>query len=147
MNLFRNFEINASALTAERLRMDIISNNIANANTTMTKDGGPYSRQVPVFAEALVEQLSSQGVITRPAGVKVTKIKSDGKPPRMVYDPSHPNANAAGYVAYPDINTVTEMVDLISASRAYEANVTAFNAAKDMFKAALEMDKYSIKLT
>lgn len=139
MNLFRNFEINASALTAERLRMDIISNNIANVNTTVTKDGGPYRRQVPVFAEALEQQLTPQGIRTQAAGVKVIGIQSDGKPPRMVYDPSHPNANAAGYVAYPDINVVTEMVDLIGASRAYEANVTAFNAAKDMFRAALDM--------
>jgi flagellar basal-body rod protein FlgC len=141
MNLFRNFEINASALTAERLRMDIISNNIANVNTTMTMDGGPYQRHVPVFAEAMEEQMTSQGISTQPAGVKVVAIKNDGKAPRMVYDPSHPNANAAGYVAYPDINVVTEMVDMISASRAYEANVTAFNAAKDMFRAALEMGK------
>lgn len=141
MNLFRNFEISASALTAERLRMDLISNNIANANTTMTPEGGPYRRKVPVFAEALEASMSSQGTRTQLAGVRVVGIQADNKAPRLVYEPSHPNANAQGYVAYPDINVVTEMVDLISASRSYEANITAFNAAKDMFRAALDMGR------
>ncbi len=141
MNLFRNFEISASALTAERLRMDLISNNIANANTTMTPEGGPYRRKVPVFAEALETALSSEGRQTQLAGVRVVGIQTDNRAPRLVYEPSHPHANADGYVAYPDINIVSEMVDLISASRAYEANITAFNAAKDMFRAALEMGR------
>jgi flagellar basal-body rod protein FlgC len=142
MNLFRNFDICATALTAERLRMDIISNNIANANTSRTKEGGPYQRRTPVFAQALETVTGADGVPeTKVAGVKVVGIESDKRPPRMVYDPSHPDADARGYVAYPDINVVMEMVDLISASRSYEANVTAFNAAKDMFRAALEMGK------
>jgi flagellar basal-body rod protein FlgC len=142
MNLFRSFDICATALTAERLRMDIISNNIANANTTRTKEGGPYQRQTPVFAQALETVTGADGApVTKMAGVKVVGIESEKRPPRMVYDPSHPDADAQGYVAYPDINVVTEMVDLISASRSYEANVTAFNAAKDMFRAALEMGK------
>lgn len=139
MNLFRNLEINASALTAERLRMDIISNNIANAHTTMTETGGPYERRVPVFAEMLEESLTPEGKKTRFAGVKVAAIRGDRRPPRLVYEPDHPHADAHGYVAYPDINVVTEMVDLITASRAYEANVTAFNSAKEIFRAALEM--------
>lgn len=142
MNLFRNLEISATALTAERLRMDIISNNIANANTTRTKDGGPYKRQVPVFAQVLDQTISGNGAaVARPGGVKVVEIRSDNRPPRLVYDPAHPDANAQGYVAYPDINIVTEMVDLIGASRSYEANISAFNAAKDMFRAALEMGR------
>jgi flagellar basal-body rod protein FlgC len=142
MNLFRNFEISASALTAERLRMDIIANNIANVNTTKTKEGGPYQRQVPVFAQVLEKEVNNQGmIVSRPGGVQVTKIKADNRPPRLVYDPGHPDANAQGYVAYPDINVVTEMVDLIGASRSYEANISAFNAAKDMFRAALEMGR------
>jgi flagellar basal-body rod protein FlgC len=142
MKLFRNFEISASALTAERLRMDLISNNIANVNTIKTKEGGPYRRQVPVFSQVLENEINAQGiVVSRPGGVQVTKIKTDGRPPRLVYDPGHPDANAQGYVAYPDINVVTEMVDLIGASRSYEANVTAFNAAKDMFRAALDMGR------
>lgn len=142
MNLFRNFDINASALSAERLRMDIISNNIANANTTRTAEGGPYKRQVPVFAQ-IMETVANGGgpPVTRPAGVKVTEIRSLDNPPRLVYDPSHPDANADGYVAYPDINIVNEMVNLITASRSYEANVTSFNAAKDMFRASLELGK------
>ncbi len=140
MELFRNLEISATALTAERLRMDLISDNIANANTTRTKEGGPYQRKVPVFAEVLDETISRDGrLISKPAGVKVLQIQPDGKPPRFVYDPSHPDANADGYVAYPDINPVVEMVNLISASRSYEANITAFNASKDMFRAALDL--------
>lgn len=142
MNLFRNFDISASALTAERLRMDTISNNIANANTTRTPDGGPYKRQVPVFAEVLENATNGQvGAGSQPAGVRVTEIRSLNSQPRMVYDPTHPDANADGYVAYPDINVVSEMVNLITASRSYEANVTAFNSAKDMYKASLDLGK------
>ena len=142
MELFRNFDISASALTAERLRMDLISNNIANANTTRTKEGGPYTRKVPVFMEVIDEYLNANGqMVTRPAGVKVIRIKTDEKPPRLVYDPTHPDANEDGYVLYPDINPVVEMVNLISASRSYEANVTAFNSAKDMYRAALDIGR------
>ena len=142
MDLFRNFDISATALTAERLRMDLISNNIANANTTRTKEGGPYTRKVPVFMEVIDEALNSQGqMVARPAGVKVVRIKPDENRPRLVYDPSHPDANADGYVLYPDINPVVEMVNLISASRSYEANITAFNSAKDMYRAALEIGR------
>jgi flagellar basal-body rod protein FlgC len=142
MDLFRNFDISATALTAERLRMDLISNNIANANTTRTKEGGPYTRKVPVFMEVIEEAINSQGrLVSRPAGVKVVRIKPDENPPRLVYDPSHPDANADGYVLYPDINPVVEMVNLISASRSYEANVTAFNSAKDMYRAALDIGR------
>lgn len=142
MDLFRNLEISATALTAERLRMDLISDNIANANTTRTKEGGPYQRKVPVFAEVLDESYSQDGqLISKPAGVQVLTIQPDGKPPRLVYDPSHPDANAAGYVAYPDINPVVEMVNLISASRSYEANITAFNSSKQIFQASLDLGK------
>lgn len=80
-------------------------------------------------------------MVTRPAGVKVIRIKTDEKPPRLVYDPTHPDANEDGYVLYPDINPVVEMVNLISASRSYEANVTAFNSAKDMYRAALDIGR------
>lgn len=142
MDLFRNFDISATALTAERLRMDLISNNIANANTTRTKEGGPYTRKVPVFMEVIDEVMNADGrMVSRPAGVKVVRIKPDENPPRLVYDPSHPDANTDGYVLYPDINPVVEMVNLISASRSYEANVTAFNSAKDMYRAALDIGR------
>ncbi len=142
MDLFRNFDISASALTAERLRMDLISNNIANANTTRTKEGGPYTRKVPVFMEVIDEAMNANGqMVSRAAGVKVVRIQADENPPRLVYDPAHPDANADGYVLYPDINPVVEMVNLISASRSYEANVTAFNSAKDMYRAALDIGR------
>ncbi|MGE5583801.1 MAG: flagellar basal body rod protein FlgC [Bacillota bacterium] len=142
MDLFRNMEISASALTAERLRMDLISDNLANVNTTKTKEGGPYQRKVPVFTEVLDDYMTAEGrIVSKPAGVKVLRIEPDGNPPRMVYDPSHPDADANGYVYYPDINPVSEMVNLISASRSYEANVTAFNAAKDIFRASLDLGK------
>jgi flagellar basal-body rod protein FlgC len=142
MDLFRNLEISASGLTAERLRMDLISDNIANVNTTRTKEGGPYQRKVPVFMEVLDEFINQDGkFISKPDGVKVLRIQPDGNPPKLVYDPSHPDANADGYVAYPDINPVIEMVNLITASRSYEANVTAFNSAKDIFRASLQLGR------
>ncbi len=142
MELFRDFNIRASGLTAERLRMDLISNNIANANTTRTKEGGPYQRQIPIFGEVLETVHNGPGTPeNRPGGVKVLQVTSPQTPPRLVYDPSHPDANGEGYVAYPDINVVSEMVNLISASRAYEANITAFNAAKDMFRATLDLGR------
>ncbi|HBE80263.1 MAG TPA: flagellar basal body rod protein FlgC, partial [Firmicutes bacterium] len=142
MDLFRNMEISASALTAERLRMDLISDNLANVNTTRTKEGGPYQRKVPVFSEVLDDYMTTGGqIVSKPGGVKVLRVQPDGNPPRMVFDPSHPDANADGYVLYPDINPVSEMVNLITASRSYEANVTAFNAAKTIFSASLELGK------
>jgi len=142
-----SFAITASALTAERLRMDVISNNIANANTTRTVEGGPYIRERVVFAPRMdaapafapmLANLTPQGL---PVGVRVTAIEKDPSPPRMVYDPGHPDANSEGYVAYPNVNAVNEMVDLISASRAYEANITAFNATKSMALQALTIGK------
>lgn len=145
--VFAPFAISASALTAERLRMDVISNNIANANTTRTVEGGPYIRQRVVFAprfdatsafSSFIPTMTPDGL---PAGVRVTGIQKDSSPVRMVYDPGHPDANAEGYVAYPNVNAVNEMVDLISASRAYEANITAFNATKSMYLEAMSIGK------
>jgi flagellar basal-body rod protein FlgC len=145
--IFAPFSISASALTAERLRMDVISNNIANANTTRTIEGGPYIRQRVVFAPRfdgtpafgpLIPTMTPEGL---PVGVRVTAIQKDPSPPRMVYDPGHPDANTEGYVAYPNVNVVNEMVDMISASRAYEANITAFNATKSMALQALTIGK------
>ncbi len=145
--VFAPFSISASALTAERLRMDVISNNIANANTTRTVEGGPYIRQRVVFAPRfdaspafapLIPTMTPDGL---PAGVRVTSIQKDPSSPRMVYDPGHPDANTEGYVAYPNVNVANEMVDLISATRAYEANITAFNATKSMALQALSIGK------
>lgn len=147
MRLFRAIEASASGLTAERLRMDIIANNIANANSTRTAEGGPYRRQVAVFAPreastfAAVFGRSLDGDAQVGSGVRVVGIQQDPSPPKIMYDPSHPDADAQGYVRLPNVNVVTEMVDLISASRAYEANVTAMNSAKAMAMKALEIGR------
>jgi flagellar basal-body rod protein FlgC len=147
MGIFAPFAISASALTAEKLRMDVIANNIANANTTRTQEGGPYQRMQVVFAPRvdasrefapMLSTMTKEGI---PLGVRVTNIQKDQSPARMVFDPTHPDANPEGYVAFPNVNVTNEMVDLISASRAYEANVTAMNASKAMLLKALEIGK------
>jgi flagellar basal-body rod protein FlgC len=140
----------ASALTAERLRMDVISSNIANADTTRTAEGGPYRRHTVVFQPGESAQ-PFQAVLARfrdssdapslVAGVNVSSIVEDSSPGRQVYDPTHPDANAQGFVEYPNVDTLTEMTDLISASRAYEANVTVANALKSMAIKALEIGR------
>lgn len=144
MGLFQAIDAAASGMTAERLRMDVISNNIANANTTRTADGGPYRRQMVVF-EPRSEQDSFGQMLSRQMeagdGVRVTGIIKDNAPLKLMYDPNHPDANQAGYVEMPNVNIVSEMVDMITASRAYEANVTAVNAAKSMALKALDIGK------
>lgn len=144
MGMFGAIDSAASGLTAERLRMDLISNNIANVNTTRTPEGGPYRRQLPVFAPreaqtSFGEMLSQK--MEAGDGVRVVEITRDNAPGRRVYDPSHPDANADGYVDMPNVNIVSEMVDMITASRAYEANVTSVNTAKSMAMKALEIGK------
>jgi len=145
MQIFRSMDIAASGLTAERLRMDIIANNIANVTSTRTKDGGPYRRQIPVFAPREAESFSA--VLNRTQsqmsseGVRVVGITKDAAPYKKVYNPHHPDADKDGYVNMPNVDTVTEMVDMISASRSYEANVTVINAAKSMALKALEIGR------
>ena len=145
MSFINAMNISASGMTAQRLRMDIISQNIANVNTTRDADGNVYRRQMVVFEERDVTPfadvlMKTQG--TNGSGVKVTSIVEDTNTElRKVYDPSHPDADAEGYVAYSNVNSVTEMTDLIDASRAYEANITAFNAAKSMALKGLEIGK------
>lgn len=144
--MFGGIDAAASGLTAERLRMDVISNNIANVNTTRTADGGPYRRQMVVFeprtSQATFAQLLSRTLDGEAgAGVRVVGITKDNSPTRKVYDPGHPDANKEGYVEMPNINIVTEMVDMITATRAYEANVTSVNASKSMALKALEIGK------
>jgi len=148
MGFLESFAISASGLTAERLRMDTIANNIANVNTTKTMEGGPYQRQRVVFeprGEKAAFLFPAMFDKTRRAegfrGVKVTGVIKDVTPPKLVYDPAHPDANAEGYVAMPNVNIVKEMVDMISATRAYEANVTAINSAKTMAAKALDIGK------
>jgi len=136
VQIFRAMQISASGLTAERFRLDLIANNIANVHTTRTEQGGPFRRKSAVFAESLQDARRGLG-----GGVRVAQVLADRTPPRLVFEPEHPDADAEGYVAYPNINMVQEMVDMITATRAYEANVTALNASKSMFLRALEIGR------
>jgi flagellar basal-body rod protein FlgC len=143
MSLFGGLEISASALTAERLRMDVVAENLANAQTTRGANGEPYRRKEVVLQEragsfgASLSAAMNRG--TQGGGVEVAGIAEDQTPLKQVYDPGHPDADENGYVAMPNVDTVTEMVDLIGAQRAYEANVTAMQAAKQMFSRTLEL--------
>lgn len=145
MQIFKSIDIAASGLTAERLRMDLISNNIANVNSTRTEAGGPYRRQLAVFAPreensfaAILNRTQSQ---TSAEGVRVVGITKDQSPLKLVYDPNNPDANKEGYVEMPNVNIVSEMVDMIGASRSYEANVTVINSVKSMAAKALEIGR------
>lgn len=145
MSVFGGLNTSASGLTAQRLRMDTISQNIANVNTTRDENGEVYRRKTVVFAEkqdfAFSDVLNSASGL-KSSGVKVVKVVEDHTTDlNMVYEPSHPDADENGYVSYPNVNSVTEMTNLIDASRAYEANVTAFNASKNMLLKTLEMGK------
>jgi flagellar basal-body rod protein FlgC len=163
--IFAGLEISASGLRAQRVRQNVISSNLANAETTRGVDGGPYRRQFVVLeadsdqrdVQLLNQQVPLNGEQTDgshlpiPAqnfprderffgnGVRVAEIREDSRPAKMVYDPAHPDADSNGYVAMPNVNTVKEMTDMIAATRAYEANVTAFNATKSMLMQALQL--------
>ncbi len=147
MSMFGGIDAAASGLTAERLRMDVISNNIANANTTRSVEGGAYHRRYVVFQprERGREDFASvlRHKIDNKAGngVRAMKIEEDKTQGPLVYDPGHPDANADGYVERPNVNIVQEMVDMITASRAYEANAASINAAKGMVQSALNIGK------
>jgi flagellar basal-body rod protein FlgC len=145
MNFFDALHTSSSGLTAQRLRMNLISGNLANIHTTRTDRGGPYRRKEPIFAakaesQSFEEILSSKESDNVP-GVKVLEIIEDRRAPIMKYDPTHPHANKDGYVAMPNINLMEEMVNLISATRSYEANATAVKAAKEMALKALEIGR------
>lgn len=149
MSLMDSFNISASGMTAQRTRLDIISQNIANVNTTRDENGNPYVRQTVVFQEKTASTF--QDVLnakktrlncntSTTSGVKISSIVEDHVTSmKMVYDPSHPDADENGYVEYPNVDTVTEMTNLIDASRSYEANVTSFNATKNMALKGLEI--------
>ncbi len=145
MAIFSGMNISASGMTAQRLRTDVISENIANANTTRTAEGGPYVRKNVVLAEKVSYDQSFGEILHRAiggvsSGVKVTAITEDTDTDmNLVYDPSHPDADENGYVVYPNVNVVTEMVDLIDATRSYEANATAFEASKNLASAGLSL--------
>ena len=145
MDFFSAMDLSASALTAERTRMNLISSNLANVNSTRTAEGGPYKRKDAVFSTTPASPRFSE-TLNRfrgnpPAGVEVTQIVEDDSPPRLQYDPNHPDADAKGFVALPNINVVEEMADMIIASRAYEANITAAQAAKGMALKTLELGR------
>jgi flagellar basal-body rod protein FlgC len=137
--------ISGSGMTANRMRMNTISSNIANINTTRTPEGGPYRRKDVVFESIPEAKTFGEILISQPQKdmqrVQVTDVISDMKAPLMKYEPNHPDANEEGYVAYPNINLMEEMANMIQASRAYEANVSAMNATKDMAMTALEIGR------
>jgi flagellar basal-body rod protein FlgC len=143
--MFDALNVSATGLTAERLRMDVTAENLANAQTTRGADGQPYRRKEVVLGEIAqggfgAQLASAMGRGSGSAGgVEVQAITQDQTPGKLVYDPGHPDANAEGYVQMPNVDTVAEMVDLITASRAYEANVTAMQAAKQMFSKTLDL--------
>ncbi|HEF9123032.1 TPA: flagellar basal body rod protein FlgC [Campylobacter coli] len=161
MAYLSDFDISGYGLSAQRFRMNVISSNIANANTTRTAEGGPYRRREVIFKaidfdKLLNEQINKDNNFlkyenplndpsspeeAKPAiqSVIVDKVVRDDKDFRMKYDPSHPDANAQGYVAYPNVNPVIEMADLIEATRAYQANVSAFTSAKTIAQSAIDL--------
>jgi flagellar basal-body rod protein FlgC len=149
MGLFEAIGIAGSGLTAERVRMDVTAENLANANTTKAANGQPYQRQEVELAQAgssdfggaLTSAIRQSGSTPAPGGVQVTGIVSDATPDQQVYDPGSPEANAQGYVKMPNISTVTEMTDLISESQSYQSDVTAMQTAKSMFTATLGLLK------
>ncbi len=130
-NLFMPLKISATALEAQKVRMNVIASNIANASSTRTPEGGPYRKRDVVFESYMFDQNS--------VGVNISKIVEDKRPFRTVYDPSHPDADQSGYVNYPNVNNIEEMVNLMNASRAYEANLTLITSFKDSYSRTLDL--------
>ena len=154
MSMYSSIEVSASGLSAERVAMDTIANNLANVNTTRTPEGGAFKRQLVIFAQKAdsnagaafepfdpFDPTGSDAINKSQAGVQVVGITNDTGPDRLVYDPTHPDADANGYVHMPNIDVVKEMVDMIAASRAYQANVTAIEESRNMGNAALNLLK------
>ena len=146
MSLFDSMSASSSGLSAQRIRMNTISSNIANINTTRTPAGGPYRRKETIFAalpseRSFLEELRSMESNSGIRHVKVLGVVEDGRPPLLKYDPNHPDANEEGYVEMPNIDMTEEMVNLMQAKRSYEANIAAFNASKNMAMKALEIGK------
>jgi flagellar basal-body rod protein FlgC len=139
-DLIDTFNVAGSGLAAERLRLQTIATNMANARTTRTPEGGPYQRRVPVFRAVEVDPFGDE-LERAVARVEVDGIQTDGRAPQRIYDPSHPDAGADGYVLMPDINVMQEMVDMMTTSRTYEANASAVEATRDMALRALEIGR------
>jgi flagellar basal-body rod protein FlgC len=139
MDIFDSMKISSSALAAQRSRLNVVSSNLANIETTRTPEGGPYQKRDVVFRSA---PMNFAGVLDRAVqGVEVAEIRTSQEPPKLVHDPSHPDANEQGYVALPNISLLEEMVDMTSASRNYDANVTVIKSAKRMALKALEIGR------
>ncbi|RAK08891.1 flagellar basal-body rod protein FlgC [Halanaerobium saccharolyticum] len=140
--MFKGIDISASGLTAQRLRMDTISSNISNSETTRDEDGNTYRRKVPIFRQKLDREMGAgigNGSGSNSAGVEVDEIAEDQSPFRLEYRPEHPDANEEGYVELPNVSVMTEMVNMIDASRAYEANIQAITNYKSMANSALNI--------
>jgi flagellar basal-body rod protein FlgC len=137
-SLFRTINVASSGMTAERFRLDVISQNLSNADTTKTENGGPYVRKGVTFQEVLNSTLKGTSQFS---GVKVNEIFEDAAPFRLEYDPSHPEANEEGYVEYPNVNVLNEMIDMITAQRAYDLNASVISTAKNMYNSALNIGK------
>lgn len=146
MKIFNSIDISATGMTAERTRMEIISKNIANSNVTRTSSGTPYRRQMVVFKQNQSTPFSTylskfSNELLKNKGVKISTIVEDTTPFKQIYEPGHPDADNNGYVQMPNVDITTEMVDMISATRAYEANMSAINSAKNMAMKALEIGR------
>ncbi|EAT15801.1 flagellar basal body rod protein FlgC [Desulfuromonas acetoxidans] len=143
MDIFTSLNISSSALKAQRIRLDTISSNMANAETTRTPEGGPYRRKMVVFEPAQVSFADHLSAKEKKAlnGVQVSQIVTEDSEPRLIFDPSHPDANDQGYVALPNIDLLKETTDMMLATRAYEANITTIKSAKRMALKALEIGK------
>ena len=143
MNIFSAMEIVASGLIAQRTRLNLVASNLANAETTRTAEGGPYRRRDPVFVTRPVAtrfaDLQSDPVAQQASLVEVDRIETDTSPPRLVYDPDHPDADTEGYVQMPNVNVIEEMVNMMTASRAYESGVTAMQTVRGLADAALRL--------
>lgn len=146
MNIFRSMDISASALTAQRFRMDIIGENLANQSTTRTAEGGPYRRKFTIFQERQSPYLFRQFLQESQErvggnGVKAIDVREDSSPFKIIHDPQHPDADAEGYVRLPNVDVVREMVDMMAATRSYEANITAIDNFRSIAMKALEIGR------
>jgi flagellar basal-body rod protein FlgC len=139
MSLMTAIEVGASGLTAQRRRLEVLVSNLVNANTTQPADTEPYRRKDVLFAAANPEKPFSVAFDDAVQGVEISRIVTDQSDPHMKYEPNHPHANKDGYVAYPNVNAMEEMVNILSATRSYEANLQAVNSAKEMAEKTLEM--------
>lgn len=145
MNLLDALRIGSTGLTAQRIRMNVISSNLANANSTWTEDGGPYRKKNVVMGASsfgdMLDRAAGDPLAQKIAGVKVVGVETDNSPLVSKYNPKHPDADANGYVQMPNVNLIEEMVEMLNAARSYEANVTALNTTKEMALKALEIGR------